>query len=506
MPVIIPDDSAYMEYILPDILKIVDGDTGVGDESVAQPGFKSLTYYSPNKKGFAQTQFFNILHATPNFNIYLKYTASNFQLPEDPDPKTGHILAIAEVQGATYAPGSGNANPSGSGVIQVFLDAYNDNGANYWVRGQDGTHIFSPRWVQLFHELSHALHIAKGHVTDSTPDAQEDALTITDENQLRAQYNPQHLWLKQRALTEEGGPGMPDPEPAFNNPTPKSNCFIISAATASSISPEVSRFRSIRDILLCDSVLGNEFFADLYAEYYRYSPRIAADMNNCPLLRKFIRDLFVIPLLNFFKLFEQYASTLHKDEQNIDWDSIFKLLLKKTFEYDVISQIHVQINHLRNLTPSQDKNYNRDYILRTIQTQSIEIEMIFEYLIVTLRQYSGDLKYTRWAIIDPLLIYWNFCYKLFCRKDSSDLLRTEIATALNKWISSVPFPSSFSKLDQYVLTDSLAKLAKTVFTLPEIRYKIGDRILDTFSGGAQQDLKTTLSVTGYYQYNSLELK
>src|SRR5258708_17377017 len=250
MPLLVANDNDYMQYILPDFLKIIDGDMGVGDDKAPDPAWRLITY-NTTKPGFGQSQFFNIVRGTPNFTILLRYKESSFILPEDPDPQTKQPIHIAERQGATYGPGMGNANPPGSGVILVYLDAYNDNGANYWVLAQDNSHIFSPRWVQLFHELSHALHIADGLVTVNTPEAQEDALTIGDENKLRAQYQGIHPWLQQRALNEQGSTGIKDPEPDFNNPTPKSpwSCFIVSAAYGSPQAPQVRRFQELRDSL-----------------------------------------------------------------------------------------------------------------------------------------------------------------------------------------------------------------------------------------------------------------
>jgi hypothetical protein len=114
MPLLVPDDSAYMNYILPDLLRIVDEDTSVGDEKAAGPGLKVITY-GHTKQGFAQSQFYNIVWRTQNYNILLKYVKSDFPLPEDPP------VNIALRQGATYAPGSGTANPDDSGVILVYL-------------------------------------------------------------------------------------------------------------------------------------------------------------------------------------------------------------------------------------------------------------------------------------------------------------------------------------------------------------------------------------------------
>lgn len=495
MPLLVPHDNAYMDYILPDMLKIVDGDTSIGDAKTTDPAWISITY-SHTKQGFAQTQFFDIVHGTPNYNILLRYVPSNYSLPEDPP------IPIAKTQGATYGPGTGTANPEdNSGVILVYLDAYNDNGANYWVLGQDGSQIFSPRWVQLFHELSHALHISRGQVTKDTPDAQEDALTIADENKLRAQYQGKHLWLKQRNLNEQGGTGAKDPEPDFNNPTPKSKCFIVSAAYGSPQAAQVRRLQKLRDNLLRHSILGDEFFAQVLAEYYQFSPQIAMDMNASPTLKLSISKLVVEPLIDFFTLLELYVRGGWQQKNFADQaDQLLRNFLKDLpragFASNQVDIIYLEIERLKARLESRIGE-TKSQKVSSMPATSTEVIAVLDYLASIVETSTLTTRYIAWAVVAPLVIYWTALSRIKSQQIQTDTIRVNIAEALNNWLGTVPIPPAFEHLGERAVRDSLAQLLETIFAIPSVRQKIGSRLLESYGNRVPYDLKAVLQETDY---------
>lgn len=494
MPLFVPNDFAYMEYILPDILKIVDKDTGIGDARPENPALLEITY-NPTKQGFAQTQFFNIVRGTPNFAIILKYVESSFKLPEDPQ------IPIAERQGATYGPGMGTDNPDNSGFIYIFLDAFNDVGANYWVQGQDVSQIFSPRWVQLFHELSHALHIADGLVTKNTPEAQENALTIGDENKLRAQYKSKHPWLKQRNPNEVGGTGITDPEPDFNNPRPSSPCFIVSAAYGSPQASQVRRFQQLRDDLLRRSAFGNEFFAQVAAEYYQFSPQIATDMNASQALRLSVSKLIVEPLVDFFTLLEFYVRGGWQQKNFGDHiENILTRFLKELpragFSSDRVELICLEIERL-NTRLERRVGRAREWKVPSIPSSCAEVAPVLNYLANVVEANTLTTKYIVWAVMAPLIIYWSALRRLNSQQAQAGNLGVYAAEILDNWLGTVPIPPTFEGLGERTIQDSLSQLSETIFTIPRVRQKIGSRLLESYGDLVPYDLKAVLQRTDY---------
>lgn len=423
MPLIVTKDSAYTTYILPDFKNIVDTDFGsLGDTNIPGTDEVQITYYS-KVAGFAQGQFFAICHETSGVNIYLKYVQSSFQLPETPP------VAIATVQGATYPPGTGD-NPDVSGVVEVFLDAYNDNGSNYWVQGADGSKIFSPRWVQLFHELSHALHAARGQVTASTPDAVEDQLTIGDENKLRAQYQPQHSWLKQRALVELGGTGMADPDPKFNNPQPKSGCFVVTASYGSDSEGRVQRLREVRDRFLGSSPLSVVLTHEAYREYYRYSQQIAAAMLVYPTLRSAIRAYFVEPMLAFCELLE--AHLRFSDES-------LRTALERTQRRIPVVDLELMAAVTRELELGRrqlDANWKIHFVTPAPPLGG-GVAPVTRYVIGVIRAQVNSAPYTEWGLLRPLQMYWRAMQSLAAGETILQVTQ-KLEHRLDAWLGEVP--------------------------------------------------------------------
>src|SRR5260370_37940811 len=191
-------------------------------------------------------------------------------------------------------------------VIRVCYDTQQCNGAGVWAVGTDGSHIVFPTTVMLYHELSHAYRIADN--TWVADIAIEEAAVITDENVLRAE-----LGIPLRDIhNRSGGCGGP----TYGNPW--GDCFLVSATYQSEQEIKIHRLRVTRDLLLRRSTLGQDFFNQLYREYYTVSPRIAVDMRHSPALLRIIKLFLVDPLLDFYELVQEYCIRGWKDNRFVD--------------------------------------------------------------------------------------------------------------------------------------------------------------------------------------------
>jgi hypothetical protein len=73
----------------------------------------------------------------------------------------------------------------GTKTVDVIYDATDCDGRGGWVYNQAGAQISYPKVVSLFHELSHAYHLALGSLNTSDPEAQ----AVADENAFRTSIN-----------------------------------------------------------------------------------------------------------------------------------------------------------------------------------------------------------------------------------------------------------------------------------------------------------------------------
>lgn len=490
MPLLVPNDSTYMTYVLPDLLKVVGGDTSIADTSEGVEAGYLLISYGYKQPGFAQGQFANIVSPALNYAILLQYVQSSFELPDDVDPDLGRVPTIADRQGATYGPGMGTANPAGSSRILVYVDAYNCNGANYWVKAVDGTHIFSPRWVIVFHELTHALHIALGQVTDTTPEADENKLTIGDENRLRAQYHPKFPWLKQRSLDEVGACGAVDPDPNVNAPTASTNnprCYIVTAATGSPYAAEVQRLQAMRDSVLRGGPLGAAIVDELLEEYYQFSPRVANDMRESESLREGVAVLTVWPLLEFLALVEARVMPTT--------DGHFSSLVEQSFRSTMIrlgtSRIRPSGTHeiapaLRRLSeqlclPGGDAPIRR---IAAVEVEVRDAASVLDYLGSVVRLSSPRRRFLGWAIARPLATYWT-TLGAYRASESRVAALSDFGPYLDAWLADVPVPSSLSDFSFAALQAGFRHLAATVFRQRAVREVAATRFLGVRTGQSE---------------------
>src|SRR5215470_9070931 len=114
----------YPDYILPDLLKITNGDMGIGWTTTPRDptgSFLQVTY-APTQAAFGATLLDQVVNKTPNYAITINAVESTFVLPN------GAVISAHE--GATFAPWMGSF---GAQDIVIYYDVYECSQSNYWV-------------------------------------------------------------------------------------------------------------------------------------------------------------------------------------------------------------------------------------------------------------------------------------------------------------------------------------------------------------------------------------
>jgi hypothetical protein len=92
----------------------------------------------------------------------------------------------------------------------------------------------------------------------------------------------------------------------YETPAPgskkKSRCLVATAAYGSSVDTELAPLRAFRDRVARETRWGREFFERYESVYYRFSPEIAERMRADEETRELVKDVFVVPWVNYFTL------------------------------------------------------------------------------------------------------------------------------------------------------------------------------------------------------------
>ena len=163
------DNTTNFLAVETDISSIVRCDRGLAE--VIVPGDDKIVQltYDQNSLGAGERRIAELVSNRPKIVISAV----------DPSLTFSDGTQITAEAGTTFV--------DDDGVIRVVYDASQARGQHYFVVDVDGNRISFPNPVLLFHELSHAFHIAIG---DMSPDkAEAEFQAITDENALRSQLD-----------------------------------------------------------------------------------------------------------------------------------------------------------------------------------------------------------------------------------------------------------------------------------------------------------------------------
>ena len=273
------DTFGNPDQVFQDFIALTGGAGSLGEINArGYPDLYQLTYGVPGASALCQRIKSLVDH--PTGNIVVSGVPSSFPLA-DGNP-------ITRKGGET----SEDTTNVGEPVIRVIYDIGMCNGNGYWADGKSGQRINMPRAIILYHELSHAWHIANGTVAATEED--EEQVSEDDENIAR-QDKDEPL----RLTTSHGG-GCGNPKPGgYGNPW-ENACFVVAAVAGAESGAVVDSLRLVRDAAIRSIPMGHRLFEDLYREYYSYSPRIAKCLWADPHLRQAYSNAVVGPLLRVY--------------------------------------------------------------------------------------------------------------------------------------------------------------------------------------------------------------
>jgi hypothetical protein len=184
------------------------------------------------------------------------------------------------------------------------------------------------------------------------------------------------------------------------------SCFIVTAASGSEQSPEVTGMRALRDQVTARAPLAGRLIDAIYNEYWQFSPAVADQIRDSGTARMTVMALVVRPLFAWFELAGQLA--LAPD----DADAV------KRAERALASACP------RYFGPSRVAGYLRQLSEGGALPESMPA--LVAQLAPQLQQ-AMALPLVRWAILQPLQLAWQGAA-------DGGVMRDEVA----RWLASAP--------------------------------------------------------------------
>jgi hypothetical protein len=363
------------------------------------------------------------------------------------DPHTGRDETG---NGETYVDST-----SGSDIIRVAYDVSQACGAGIVVFDTGGNQISAPNPVILYHELSHAFHVAINQIpfpqTACPGNTTDEPAAEIDENVLRTQ-----LGLCQRDVCNHGGGtgsgntcggsdgGSDGGPPAGGCAAGNDGCFIVSATTGSAASAEVTSLRQLRDRVALLSGLSAQLIKVIYDEYAQFSPEIAAALQHDGITRQAVLEIVVRPLFAWYTL----AGTLAlqpTDERAVRQATQDVLnACPPAFDGTAIVALLETLRGGVSLPPEVS------HFLREFAPQV---------------QKAARLRFASWAILDPLVQVWD-----------STTRRLNVVDEVAQWLATAPLEVLTLPSDPERLDRELNCLARFFDFRPTARLQLGQRL------------------------------
>lgn len=408
------DNTGDYSQAFSDMFAISSQDGSFGTSPVTGDPTVEQVVYTPGSGASATAQRLGALAATPAATPIV-VTA----LPGGIDP---YSLLDVTGNGFTYTL---------AGVIRVVYDFAQCNHAGIFVFDVGGNHISLPNVPLLYHELSHAFRAANG-----TTEPNDEIPAETDENVMRAA-----LGLCLRDVNNHGGGcGSGDNCGGTSN-----GCFIVSATTGSPDSIENIRLKLLRDQVVRATTLGSRLLDEIYRDYYRFSPRIADDLNRDAVLRNQVLVAGVRPLLAWYAL----AGVLALDRHDA---------------HAVRHAAQTVLDACSGQEPSPASTVDLIDALRCGRPLPADAPAPFGYLATRLQE-APHLPFAQWAIFDPLIRAWT------CVAIGQD-----VVAQAEQWLALAPLERlPAPQLDETTEAE-LAAVAAGPLAAPALRHEMGARL------------------------------
>jgi hypothetical protein len=237
----------------------------------------------------------------------------------------------------------------------------------------------------------------------------------------------------------------PDTTPGTGGGGTGGGCFIVSATTGSSESAEVSDLRQLRNRVASVSRLGAELIDVIYRDYYRFSPAIAAELEQDTIARMATLEVVVRPLLAWYSLAGILALE-QVDEKAVKQAA--QEVLNACPQYLGGSSIIDLLEAIRGgeALPANTHPLLLDFAPRI--------------------QEATRLRFASWAIFDPLVRVWRSA------KDNRD-----VVDEVGQWLATAPLEALAPPSDPQMLDAEFGALAGFFDFRPTARWQLGKRLV-----------------------------
>lgn len=485
------EQNKWLAYVAQDLAHIVGNDyPNLGQD----PNDATLVTYAESISTFATDRINALVNSFPDNPITIWGVDPTFVTPAGQN--------ITDRSGVTiWDQNQFNATDTGlspGADITIYYDVTGDDGKGYCVLDTAHKGVLFTTDTILFHELAHAYHLCNNDYDLANQEFQASS----DENSYRNQ-----IGMNTRDPTSQVGgivgrgvcSTMEPPKGPGSIQKPRTSCFIVSAAYGSDRAAEVERFRQLRDRLLRQSVIIDGFMTEMLRDYYRFSPRIAADMAASSTLRRYIRLGIVEPLLDYLGLFELYVRGAwtrpewYRHQVAIALEASSARLTDAGESAAAASSIRFAL--LQSLPVRGDDGVHdpRSWPLPAVT----DVPCAISYLGLAVVTSGTPTWRLRWALLRPLVIYWTAA-ELWAsgsaRKDPAiDGFIGDVIT----WLLDFPARAEMRKLTPDALGRDLRIMRDFVYTDPRVRRRFATRLCKQDGGQPEKDWPTAFAAAGY---------
>ena len=228
----------------------------------------------------------------------------------------------------------------------------------------------------------------------------------------------------------------PPPDP--NGPKPI-ECFIVTAATGSASSEEVTALRALREDIRARSRLANRLIDAIYDEYARFSPQIAAELRGDPGGQLLVLGHVVQPLFAWYRL--AAAAALSPEDAEGRAGAAEALARARPREGGAMV-----LGLLEGLREGS-------------------VPLLVPPLLRDLAPRIADYRFAGWAILDPLIRLWRGAGRPF-----------DATAEIADWLADAPLDLLPQPCAACGLADDLDTVAGFLAFAPDRRARLADRL------------------------------
>ncbi len=210
-------------------------------------------------------------------------------------------------------------------------------------------------------------------------------------------YNSQNGTTVTTCLDAVSGGGGPGPGPG-----PGPSCFIVTAATGSDLSDEVTALRALRDAVMERSPAAGRLIDAVYAQYWQFSPALAERIAGNGVLKEGALMVAVRPLLAWYRLAGALALGGDVVGARVEFEEACPLWMQPDSIADLVGRIRRE-----RVVPAEAPAMLHDLAAHLA--------------------HAASLPLVDWAILDPLETAW-----------ATGARQTDPVAAVANWLAQAP--------------------------------------------------------------------